>query len=129
MAEVRTTIDPSAEVSDEQLIAMLVDRARSERLQLAGEGGVLKQRAWLYQAWFGTTGSECLADAVAVHVTPAPASPTAASCPPLDPAMSVLRARLDEAGPLLRCRTIPAFRGGRTGRPARRRGRRPIHPG
>jgi hypothetical protein len=28
---------------DEQLIAMLVDRARSEGLQLTGEGGLLRQ--------------------------------------------------------------------------------------
>ncbi|MFD5065027.1 IS256 family transposase [Streptomyces sp. NPDC058394] len=33
---------PSA-VSDEQLVAMLVDRARSEGLQLTGEGGLLQQ--------------------------------------------------------------------------------------
>jgi transposase-like protein len=32
-----------AATSDEQLIAMLVDRARSEGLQLAGEGGLLQQ--------------------------------------------------------------------------------------
>ncbi|MFD4588401.1 hypothetical protein [Streptomyces sp. NPDC058434] len=30
-------------VSDEQLIAMLVDRARSDGLQLIGEGGLLQQ--------------------------------------------------------------------------------------
>ncbi len=30
-------------VSDEQLIAMLVDRARGEGLQLTGEGGLLQQ--------------------------------------------------------------------------------------
>jgi len=30
-------------VSDEQLIAMLVDQARGERLQLTGEGGLLQQ--------------------------------------------------------------------------------------
>ncbi|MEJ8661012.1 hypothetical protein WKI58_31625 [Streptomyces halotolerans] len=30
-------------VSDEQLIAMLVDRARSEGLQLTGEGGLLQR--------------------------------------------------------------------------------------
>jgi hypothetical protein len=40
--------DPVAEpvgvaTSDEQLIAMLVDRARSEGLQLTGEGGLLQQ--------------------------------------------------------------------------------------
>lgn len=29
--------------SDEQLVAMLVDRARSEGLQLTGEGGLLQQ--------------------------------------------------------------------------------------
>ncbi|MFE7045106.1 IS256 family transposase, partial [Streptomyces atratus] len=33
---------PSA-ASDEQLVAMLVDRARSEGLQLTGEGGLLQQ--------------------------------------------------------------------------------------
>jgi hypothetical protein len=33
---------PSA-ASDEQLVAMLVDRARSEGLQLTGQGGLLKQ--------------------------------------------------------------------------------------
>src|ERR1043166_2329566 len=32
-----------ASTSDEQLIAMLVDRARSEGLQLTGEGGLLSQ--------------------------------------------------------------------------------------
>ncbi|GGX52233.1 hypothetical protein GCM10010341_87080 [Streptomyces noursei] len=41
--------DPLAEeavqgaVSDEQLIAMLVDRARNDGLQLTGEGGLLQQ--------------------------------------------------------------------------------------
>ncbi|PFX00295.1 hypothetical protein CJ469_04478 [Nocardia farcinica] len=30
-------------MSDEQLIAMLVDRARSEWLQLTGDGGLLQQ--------------------------------------------------------------------------------------
>jgi hypothetical protein len=34
---------PSSAVSDEQLVAMLVDRARSEGLQLTGEGGLLQQ--------------------------------------------------------------------------------------
>lgn len=33
----------SAATSDEQLIAMLVDRARSEGLQLTGDGGLLQQ--------------------------------------------------------------------------------------
>lgn len=37
--------EPAEEVSgtttDEQLVAMLVDRARSEGLQLTGEGGLL----------------------------------------------------------------------------------------
>ncbi|MGW3498990.1 hypothetical protein [Streptomyces sp. NPDC001020] len=36
--------------SDEQLVAMLVDRARSQGLQLTGEGGLLQQlaeRDWL----------------------------------------------------------------------------------
>jgi transposase-like protein len=32
-----------AATSDEQLIAMLVDRARNEGLQLTGEGGLLQQ--------------------------------------------------------------------------------------
>ena len=32
-----------APVSDEQLVAMLVDRARSEGLQLTGQGGLLQQ--------------------------------------------------------------------------------------
>ena len=32
-----------APVSDEQLIAMLVERARSEGLQLTGQGGLLQQ--------------------------------------------------------------------------------------
>ncbi|MFJ5218226.1 hypothetical protein ACIP98_26330 [Streptomyces sp. NPDC088354] len=37
-------IEPAAEaVSDDQLVAMLVDRARSEGLQLTGEGGLLQQ--------------------------------------------------------------------------------------
>ena len=31
---------PSSAVSDEQLVAMLVDRARNEGLQLTGEGGI-----------------------------------------------------------------------------------------
>lgn len=35
---------PSA-ASDEQLVAMLVDRARSEGLQLTGEGGLSPQGA------------------------------------------------------------------------------------
>src|SRR3954464_9166333 len=34
---------PVSTASDEQLIAMLVDRARSEGLQLSGEGGLLQQ--------------------------------------------------------------------------------------
>src|SRR3954451_19893834 len=34
---------PSSAVGDEQLIAMLVDRARSEGLQLTGAGGLLQQ--------------------------------------------------------------------------------------
>jgi putative transposase len=33
---------PTSAVSDEQLVAMLVDRARSEGLQLTGEGGLLQ---------------------------------------------------------------------------------------
>lgn len=41
--EVRAEAGESPEVSDEQLIAMLVDRARSEGLQLTGEGGLLQQ--------------------------------------------------------------------------------------
>ncbi|WEO95483.1 transposase [Streptomyces sp. FXJ1.172] len=37
-------VESAAEaVSDEQLIAMLVDRARSDGLQLTGEGGLLQQ--------------------------------------------------------------------------------------
>ncbi|MFE5112914.1 transposase [Streptomyces sp. NPDC056663] len=37
-------VEPAAEaVSDEQLVAMLVDRARSDGLQLTGEGGLLQQ--------------------------------------------------------------------------------------
>lgn len=31
------------QIADDQLIAMLVDRARSEGLQLTGEGGLLQQ--------------------------------------------------------------------------------------
>lgn len=34
---------PSSAVSDEQLVAMLVDRARNEGLQLTGEGRLLQQ--------------------------------------------------------------------------------------
>ncbi|QYX82731.1 IS256 family transposase [Streptomyces akebiae] len=34
---------PSVPVSDEQLVAMLVERARSEGLQLTGQGGLLQQ--------------------------------------------------------------------------------------
>ena len=34
---------PSSAVSDEQLVAMLVDRARNDGLQLTGEGGLLQQ--------------------------------------------------------------------------------------
>lgn len=41
--EEETTASPTAGASDEQLIAMLVDRARSEGLQLTGEGGLLQQ--------------------------------------------------------------------------------------
>ncbi len=33
---------PSSAVSDEQLVAMLVDRARNDGLQLTGEGGLLQ---------------------------------------------------------------------------------------
>ncbi len=33
----------SSVVSDEQLVVMLVDRARNEGLQLTGEGGLLQQ--------------------------------------------------------------------------------------
>ena len=33
---------PSSAVSDEQLVAMLVERARNEGLQLTGEGGLLQ---------------------------------------------------------------------------------------
>jgi putative transposase len=35
--------EPARSVTDEQLISMLVDRARSEGLQLTGEGGLLQQ--------------------------------------------------------------------------------------
>lgn len=39
-----SVVEPAAEaVSDEQLIAMLVDRARTEGLQLTGQGGLLQQ--------------------------------------------------------------------------------------
>src|SRR3954451_13237471 len=34
---------PSSAVGDEQLVAMLVERARSEGLQLTGQGGLLQQ--------------------------------------------------------------------------------------
>lgn len=34
---------PAATASDEQLVAMLVDRARADGLQLTGEGGLLPQ--------------------------------------------------------------------------------------
>jgi putative transposase len=34
---------PSAEISDDQLVAMLVDRARGHDLKLTGEGGLLQQ--------------------------------------------------------------------------------------
>jgi putative transposase len=34
---------PSSAVSDEHFVAMLVDRARNEGLQLTGEGGLLQQ--------------------------------------------------------------------------------------
>ncbi|MEV8207511.1 transposase [Streptomyces sp. NPDC079189] len=37
------TEPPANGTSDEQLIAMLVDRARTEGLQLTGEGGLLQQ--------------------------------------------------------------------------------------
>ncbi len=39
----QTGASAAAEVSDEQLIAMLVDRARTDGLQLSGEGGLLQQ--------------------------------------------------------------------------------------
>ncbi|MET7528036.1 IS256 family transposase, partial [Streptomyces sp900116325] len=43
---VEQATSPSASgTSDEQLIAMLVDRARTEGLQLTGEGGLLQQLA------------------------------------------------------------------------------------
>ncbi|GGN94869.1 hypothetical protein GCM10010112_84590 [Actinoplanes lobatus] len=32
---------PAAEISDDQLVAMLVDRARGNDLKLTGEGGLL----------------------------------------------------------------------------------------
>lgn len=35
--------EPDRSMSDEQLISMLVNRARSEGLQLTGEGGLLQQ--------------------------------------------------------------------------------------
>ncbi len=35
--------EPAGAVSDEQLIAMLVDRARGDGLKLTGEGGLLQQ--------------------------------------------------------------------------------------
>jgi hypothetical protein len=35
--------DPARSMTDEQLISMLVDRTRSEGLQLTGEGGLLQQ--------------------------------------------------------------------------------------
>ncbi|MFD4578016.1 transposase, partial [Streptomyces sp. NPDC058417] len=39
-----SAVESAAEaVSDEQLISMLVDRARSDGLQLTGEGGLLQQ--------------------------------------------------------------------------------------
>src|SRR5690349_21269241 len=34
---------PSAEISDDQLVAMAVDRARGSDLKLTGEGGLLQQ--------------------------------------------------------------------------------------
>lgn len=34
---------PPVPVSDEQLVAMLVERARSEGLQMTGQGGLLQQ--------------------------------------------------------------------------------------
>jgi transposase-like protein len=37
------TVKPDSSMPDEQLISMLVDRARSEGLQLTGEGGLLQQ--------------------------------------------------------------------------------------
>lgn len=48
MSEMTIEEEPVAEsvdaaTSDEQLIAMLVDRARSDGLQLTGEGGLLQQ--------------------------------------------------------------------------------------
>ena len=46
--------------SDEQLVAMLVDRARSEGLQLTGEGGLLQQltKRVLESALEGETANE-----------------------------------------------------------------------
>jgi transposase-like protein len=41
--EDESVVPAGAATSDEQLIAMLVDRARSEGLQLTGEGGLLQQ--------------------------------------------------------------------------------------
>jgi putative transposase len=34
---------PAGAVTDDQLVAMLVDRARGDGLQLTGEGGLLQQ--------------------------------------------------------------------------------------
>lgn len=39
----QSAVEPSGAVTDEQLIAMLVDRARGDGLQLTGEGGLLQQ--------------------------------------------------------------------------------------
>jgi hypothetical protein len=36
-------VEPDRSMTDEQLISMLVNRARSEGLQLTGEGGLLQQ--------------------------------------------------------------------------------------
>ncbi len=38
----KSAVTPVPPASDEQLVAMLVDRARSEGLRLTGEGGLLQ---------------------------------------------------------------------------------------
>ncbi len=43
IAEPEPVVEPVGTVTDEQLIAMLVDRARGDGLRLTGEGGLLQQ--------------------------------------------------------------------------------------
>ena len=56
---VEQATSPSASgTSDEQLIAMLVDRARAEGLQLTGDGGLLPELKWRELLFIGAMRPE-----------------------------------------------------------------------